>query len=287
LLAARELLEKAIALYDERRHRPLISRYTGLDTGVHSQFIAALTLWNLGYLDQAVERWHAARELARRLRHTHSLVFAEYAFACMQQNLRDVRASQEGAEYVIALCAEHGLADYAAFMSIQLGWAMAVSGRPEEGIAQIEQGLTASGARGALMLRPYFLTLLAEALDKAGRVDDALGVLAAAMELAKEQDNRFYEPEIHWHEGELLLRRDESDVAAAQDCFQRAIDSARSQSARLPELRATTSLARLLSNTNRREGARSMLAEIYNWFTEGFDTADLKDAKTLLEELAG
>jgi predicted ATPase len=278
-------LEKAIALYNERLHRPLTSRYMGLDTGVHSQANAAFTLWNLGYLDQAVERWNAALALARRLRHAHTLVWAEYVFAAMQQYLRNVRAAQERAEYVIALCAEHGLPDYAAFMNIQLGWAIALNGRHEEGIAQIEQGLAASSARGALMLRPLFLCLLAEALDKAGRIDDALGALEKAMDLANEQDNRFCEPEVHRLQGELLLQKNESDIAGAQNCFQRAIDTARTQSARTFELRATTSLARLLATQNRVEEARSMLTEIYNWFTEGFGLPDLKEAKTLLDEL--
>jgi predicted ATPase len=285
LLAARHHLEKAIALYDEHLHTPLTSRYMGIDTGVHSQANAAFTLWHLGYLDQAIERWNAALALARRLAHPHTLVWAEYIFAAMQQHLRDVRASHNRAEYVIALCAEHGLPDYAAFMNIQLGWAMALNWQHKVGIAQIEQGLAASSARGALMLRPLFLCLLAEALDKAGRVDDALGALAKAMDLANEQDNRSWEPEVHRLEGELLVRKDEPDIAGAQNCFQHAIDTARTQSARTFELRATTSLARLLAKQNRRDEARSMLAEIYGWFTEGFDTADLKDAKALLDEL--
>jgi len=278
-------LEKAIALYDERLHGPLTSRYMGLDTGVHSQANAAFTLWNLGYLEQAVERWNAALALARRLRHPHTLVWAECVFAAMQQNLRDVRAAQERTEYVIALCAEHGLPDYTAFMNIQLGWAMALNGRHEEGIAQIKQGLAASSARGALMLRPLFLYLLAEALDKAGRVDDALSALAEAMDLVHEQDNHFWEPEVHRLEGELLLRKNASDIAGAQNCFQHAIATARTQSAKTFELRATISLARLLAKQNRGDGARSMLAEIYGWFTEGFDTADLRGAKALLDEL--
>jgi predicted ATPase len=136
-------------------------------------------------------------------------------------------------------------------------------------------------------MRPYFLCLLAEALDKAGRIDDALDGLAEAMDLANEQDNHWFEPEIHRLEGELLLRKNESDIAGAQNSFQRAIGIARTQSARTLELRAATSLARLLAKQNRGDEARCMLAEIYGWFTEGFDTADLRDAKTLLDELPG
>jgi predicted ATPase/class 3 adenylate cyclase len=285
LLAAREHLEKAIALYDEHLHRPLTSRYLGVDTGVHSQAIAALTLWSLGYPDQAIERWNAALALARRLAHPHTLVWGEYIFAVMQQCLRDMRAAEEQAERIIALSAEHGLPAYTAFMKIQLGWSIALNGRHEEGVVLIEQGLAASNARGDLMLQPAFLCRLAEALDRAGRVDDALGALAEAEDLAKERDNHYWEPEVHRLEGELLLRKDASDIAGAQKCYQNAIDIARTQSARTFELRATTSLARLLAKQGRRDDARAMLAEIYGWFTEGFDTADLKDAKALLDEL--
>jgi predicted ATPase len=203
----------------------------------------------------------------------------------MYQFLRDVRASRESAEYVIELSAEHGLPDYAAFMNVQLGWAIALNGQHEDGIAKVKQGLMASEERGALLMSPYFLCLLAEALGEADRTEEALSALAEAIDLANEQDNRSLEPEIHRLTGEMLLRRNGSDVSAAQDCFQRAIDCARVQNARLPELRAMTSIARLLASQGRRDEARVMLAEIYNWFTEGFDTADLKDAKALLDEL--
>ena len=119
-----------------------------------------------------------------------------------------------------------------------------------------------------------------------GRLDDGLSALAEALAAADEHENRFCEAETHRLKGELLLKQDDSNTAEAQNCFQRAIDIARKQSAKSWELRATMSLARLLANQGRRDEARTMLAEIYNWFTEGFDTADLKDAKALLEELS-
>jgi predicted ATPase len=119
-----------------------------------------------------------------------------------------------------------------------------------------------------------------------GRLDDGLSALTEALAAADENEIRFYEAETHRLKGELLLKQEDSNAAEAQSCFQRAIEIARKQSAKSWELRATTSLARLLAKQGRREEARAMLAEIYGWFTEGFDTADLKDAKDLLDDLS-
>jgi predicted ATPase len=133
---------------------------------------------------------------------------------------------------------------------------------------------------------PYYLSGLAEAYGETGLLDDGLGALTKALAAADEHEDRFWKAEIHRLKGELLLRQDHSNVVEAQGCFQRAVEIARNQSAKSLELRATTSLARLLAKQGRRGEARSVLAEIYGWFTEGFDTADLKDAKVLLDELA-
>jgi predicted ATPase len=194
--------------------------------------------------------------------------------------------SEETAEGVIALSAEHGLADSLAYATSLRGWAMAELGRNEEGIEQIHEGLAASRAIGAALWRPYFLCLLAEACMRTGRLDDGLSALAEALAAAEEHENRAFEAETHRLKGELLLRQDDTKVADAQSCFERAIEIAHKQNAKSFELRATMSLARLLAKMGRRDEARTMLAEVYNWFTEGFDTADLKDAKILLDELS-
>jgi len=137
------------------------------------------------------------------------------------------------------------------------------------------------------VLLPHALCLLAEACGEAGRLDDGLSALTEALAAADEHGIRQYEAETHRLRGELLLRQDLSKAAEAQSCFERAIEIARKQSAKSLELRATISLSQLLDKQGRREEARAMLADIYGWFTEGFDTADLKDAKTLLDELNG
>jgi predicted ATPase len=140
---------------------------------------------------------------------------------------------------------------------------------------------------GTDLYRTYFLILLADACIKTDRIDDGLNALTEALANANEHENRVAESEIHRLRGELLLKQNDSNTAEVQNCFQRAIEIAREQSAKSLELRATMSLARLLAKQGRRDEARIMLADIYNWFTEGFDTADLKDAKALLEQLDG
>ena len=163
---------------------------------------------------------------------------------------------------------------------------MARQGRYEEGLAQELQAVQIQRAIGFNVGRPQQLCQLVDAYIAAGRFDDAVGTLAEALPAVEAQGERYYEPEIHRLRGELLLKMGPSDVVQAESCFENAIKVARQQDGKSLELRATTSLARLLAWQDRRGEALAMLSEIYNWFTEGFDTADLKDAKALLEELA-
>jgi len=284
LLPAREHLGMAIFLYDPERQRPLAFRY-GVDAGVRCLSYAGLTLWQLGYPDQALKRGNEALTLAQGLSNPHSLAFAEYFVGVLRQSRREARAAQETAEAQIALSAERGLTDFLAWASTVRGWAIAEQGHNEEGIAQIREGLAASRATSTELWRPYFLCLLAEACRDTGRFDDGLSALTEALAAADEHENRHYEAEMHRLKGELLLRQGYSNLEEAHRCFQRAIEIARRQSAKSWELRATMSLARLLDRQGKRNEARAMLAEIYGWFTEGFDTADLKDAKALLDEL--
>ncbi len=286
-LSAKEQLDMAITLYNPERHRPLAFRYGGVDAKVMCLSHAAWILWQLGYPDQALERGYEALKIARGLSHANSLAHAEFFVGFLRPYRREARAAQEHAESVIALSAEHGLTDWSALAATLCGWATAKQGRNEKGIAQLQEGLAACRSQGVEVLRPYFLCLLAEACMETGRLDDGLRALNEALAAADEHEIRNYEAETHRLKGELLLRRDDSNIAEAQSCFERANEVAKGQSAKSLELRATTSLARLLRDTNRRDEARAMLTDIYNWFTEGFDTADLKDAKALLDELQG
>jgi predicted ATPase len=286
LLLARQHLEMAISFYDRERHRPLAFRTTGIDSEVMCLGCLAFTLWTLGYPDQALKRGNEAVGLAQELSHPFSLAFAEFIKdGLLHLYLRESRAAQEDAEAVIAVSAEHGFTLLLAWATINRGYAMAKQGRHEEGILQIQEGLAAASASGSKLDRPRDLSLLAEACTEMGRLDDGLSAVTEAFATADEHEDRHHEAEIRRLKGELLLRRDDSSTAEARNCFQRAIEIARKQSAKSLELRATMSLARLLDKQGMRDEARVMLADIYNWFTEGFDTADLKDAKALLDEL--
>jgi predicted ATPase len=286
-LPARENLDNALSLYDPERHRPLIFRYGGADPGVFCLSYVAWTLWHLGYPDQALKRVNEALALAQALFDPFSQAFAGSFVGFLCQHRREARAAQETAESVIALSTEHGFTQILAFTTILRGWAMAEQGRSEEGIVQVQEGLVAHRATGAELLRPYHLCLLAEACMKTGRLEDGLNALTEALAAAEEKENLHYEAETYRLKGGLLLKQDDSNRAEAQSCFERAIGIARKQSAKSWELRATMSLARLLASEGKRDKARTMLAEIYGWFTEGFETADLKEAKALLDELIG
>jgi predicted ATPase len=277
---ASEHLETTLLLCGARRLRPL-----GVDMEVVCRSQLAWTLWFLGYPDQALKMNHRAIEVARALSDPFSLIFAEIFLCYVQHHRGDVRALHRTAERVISACAEHGFAYGLANASIFLGVAMTEQGRGDEGLKQIQQSFAKIRAASAEVNRSEFLYWLAEASCATGRLDEALDTLNNALGVAEEHENLWQKAEIYRLKGEFLLRRRDSNSEEAQACFQQAIEIARKQSAKSLELSATTSLGRLLAKLGRHEEARVMLAKIYGWFTEGFDTADLKDAKKLLDEL--
>jgi predicted ATPase len=166
------------------------------------------------------------------------------------------------------------------------GWALAHQGQAQEGIEQIHQGMIAYRATGAEIWRLYFLALLAEAYGTTGQLEEGLAGLAEALTLTDTTGERWYEPELYRLKGALLLQQSSDNHLEAETCFQQAIAIAQNQQAKSFELRAATSLARLWQQQGKRDEARQVLGDVYGWFTEGFDTADLKDAKVLLDELA-
>jgi predicted ATPase len=280
LLLAREHHEITLSFDDPKR--PLAPFL--VDDKVTDLSCMAWIQWHLGYPDQALKSCSEAVEAAQALSHPHSMAFA-MGYACYVRGLRrEVSAVLEIAEREFTLSSEHGLADCLSVAIGWRGWVTAMRGR-EEGIAEIEQDLTTSSITGLKMARPYKLCMLAEACGMVGRFDEGLAALTEALTIADENEDRFYEAETFRLNGELLLKQNDSNAAGAVTCFRRAIEIARNQSAKSWELRATMSLARLIASQGRRDEARTMLADIYNWFTEGFDTADLKDAKALLDEL--
>ncbi|MBI3325820.1 MAG: hypothetical protein HYZ81_03845 [Nitrospinae bacterium] len=290
---ARAHLERGIALYDPQQHRSLAFRYGG-DPGVHCRIWAARALWSLGYPDQALQRSHEALTLAWELAHPLSLAAALYWAGSLHQSRWETRAAQERAEAAMTLSSEQGFPFWLAAATMLRSWTLAERGQGAEGIARMHQGLAALRATGAGIAQPYYLGLLAEAYGKGGQTEEGLRVLAEALAAAHTSGERYYEAGLYRLKGELLLAQEgkrqrakgkSEEVTEAEECFRKAIEIAQHQSAKSLELRAVMSLSRLWQQQGKKEEARHMLAEIYGWFTEGFDTADLKEAKALLREL--
>jgi predicted ATPase len=287
LRSCRDHAEQGIALYKLEEHRSHAFTFGGHDPGVCCRNHAAMTMWLLGYADQALEKAHDALRLAEELAHPHSLVQTLSYSTYLHQLRHDPDLVQERAEAVIALCTEQGIAPhYLAGATILRGWAMAVERRADEGIAQMHKGLVALQAKGAGLRRSYYLALLGEAYGQTGAADQGLQVLAKALDLVEKGEERTWEAEVYRLKGTLLLSSSVSKPIEAEVSFNKAIEVARRQSARSWELRAATQLARLWRSQGKTDQARDLLAPIYGWFTEGFDTPDLKDAKALLDELA-
>ncbi len=255
----------------------------GHDLGVGCRVGAALTLWLLGYPEQALPRLHEALALTHELSHPVSLAFARSYAAMASQLRRDVLAVHEHAEATVTLATEQSFPYWVAMGMSLRGWALAMQGQGEEGLAQVRQGVAAWRATGAALHIPYFCTLLAEASDHLGHTDDGLQALAEAHTLVEQQEERWWEAEVCRLRGVLLLRQPGTPQAEAETCFRQALDVARRQEAKSLELRAATSLSRLWQQQGKRQEAYDLLAPVYGWFTEGFDTADLIEAKALLD----
>jgi class 3 adenylate cyclase/predicted ATPase len=282
--SAREHLEQAIALYNSQKHHSHVSVY-GTDLGVDCLSYAAVALWSLGYPDQALQRSHEALTLAQELSDPFKLAYALNGAAGGHLRRGEWQAAQERAEALITLCAEQGFPQFLAYGTFNRGGALAAQGQVEEGIVQMQQGLAALRATGTELGRTAYLTGLAAAYGRVGQVEEGLSVVAEALALVDKTGERISVAGLYVLKGWLLLARSGENQAEAEACFRQAIDIARHQSAKSVELRAVISLSRLWQKQGKKDEARHMLAEIYGWFTEGFDTKDLQEAKTLLEEL--
>jgi class 3 adenylate cyclase/predicted ATPase len=278
--------EHGIALYHPQQHRSHAVLYGGHDPGVCCLSQGACVLWFLGYPDRALQRMHEALTLGQELAHPHSLAIALHFAAELHQLRREGQAAQERAEMEIALSGEQGSAQWLARGTILRGWALAWQGQGAEGLAQMCQGLSAFRATGAEGRRTCFLALLAEGYRGTGEVQEGLRVLAEALAAAHNRGEHYCEAELHRLTGELLLLQSADQHAEAEACFHQALAIARRQQAKSWELRAAMSLSRLWQQHGKQAEARALLAPIYGWFTEGFETADLQEAKALLDALA-
>jgi class 3 adenylate cyclase/predicted ATPase len=251
--------------------------------GIVGRLQLGRTLWFLGFPDSALEMIQAGLAAGRRLAHVNSLAFALNFAAALHNLRRDFDTARQCAEVAIDFAIANHLPQWLAFGNICRGFALACLGRQTEGIGELRTGMAGMHRVGAHLLDTQWLGLLAEAYLRADQPGFALGALDQAIETAGATGECYYEAELYRLRGVLLVAT--GDATEAAFWFQRAIDTARRQEARSLELRAAMSLARLWRDQGRVDAARDLLAPIYGWFTEGFDTADLKDAKALLEEL--
>jgi predicted ATPase len=286
LAAARMHQEQGLRLYDPQRHRTHAALYSGHDPGVCCRYRAAPALWLLGYPDQAVASSQAALALAQELAHPLSLRIALYWAAALHHLRREAPLTQARAEAAMTIATDQEFPREFAQATPLRGWALAVSGHDEEGLTQIRQGLAAYRATRATRDRPYYLALLAEASAQVGQTTEGLEAVTEALATVAKSAVRWWEAELYRLRGALLLQHSVAQSGEAEACFQQALVVARRQQARSLELRAAMSLNRLWQGQDRRAEARDLLAPIYGWFTEGFDTADLREAKAVLEELA-
>jgi predicted ATPase len=282
-VSSRSHLEEVLALYDPISHRSVV-RHAGFYPHVNSQAMLGIVLVCLGFPDQALARSNAAIAEARRLAHAPSLANSLALSSMPLLLVGDNATLAERVDQLLALATEQGFPQYRAVGTNHRGWITVKNGDVAEGISLMRSGLTAYRATGQEMWVTYHLALLASACDIAGQIEEGLTLLDDALQIVEKTGERPLAAELHRHKGQLLLGQGHSE--AAEELYQKALSIAQEQEAKLWELRAAASLARLRSDQGRHAEARDLLAPVYGWFTEGFDTPDLKEAKALLDELA-
>jgi DNA-binding winged helix-turn-helix (wHTH) protein/tetratricopeptide (TPR) repeat protein len=282
LVASRQHFEESARYYDPAQHSRYIELYR-FDPGIQSDSEMVRTLWLLGFPDQARRKMDEALDRARTSLVPLSLAFAQRSAASLYQNLRQPEPARDVGEACMALCDAHGIMLEKAWVSRPYGWAIAQLGRVEEGIQIARAGLHAQLSMGAQAGRPQSIAVLAETLWRAGRTQEGLEAIEEGLAVSSRNEEPYYDAELWRLKGELLKMQDKT--AEAEDSFQKAIEIARQQAAKSLELRTCTGLARLWRKQGKETEARQLLSEIYAWFTEGFDTADLQEASSLLHEL--
>jgi class 3 adenylate cyclase/predicted ATPase len=276
-------LEDGIALYDPISHGSLGQQAGSGDPRVNLQAYSAIVLFCLGFPDQALAQSSAAIAEARRLAHPRSLALSLSLGTLPLSLVGDNVALDERAEQLVAVATEQGFPVWRAMGTVHRGWVMVKAGDLTRGISLLRSGLAAYRATGTDLWTPYNTALLARACELAGQIEDGLTLLDDALQIVESTGQRWFAAELHRRKGQLLLRQGHSE--AAEELYREALSIAEEQGAKLWELRAAESFARLRRDQGRRDEARDLLAPVYGWFTEGFDTQDLKEAKALLEEL--
>ena len=282
--SALEHFEQHIAYYSSDQYRA--GGLLFIDTGVASMGSVALTLWYLGYPEQALKRSRESVALAHEIEHPSSSAWSWCYASWVAGYRREWSTCQEQAETAVSISSEYGFPSWAALGTLIRGRALTWQGDYVQGVAQVNEGLNSWRATGAQLLQPPALGWLAEGYWRAGKSEEGLQQATEALVLVERSGERHCEAELYQHKGELLLQKSQANAPQAEGSFQQALEVSRHQQAKSLELRAATSLARLWQQQGKKREAHDLLAPVYNWFTEGFDTADLKDAKALIEELS-
>ena len=279
---SRSHLEAGLALYNPILHSSLVDR-AAHRPNVHSQAELGIVLFCLGYPDQALARSNVAIGEARRLAHPPTLALSLALGTILLSLAGDDAGLTERTDELIAVATEQGFPRWRAMGTIYGGWLKVKKGEVAEGISLLRSGSATYRATGAESWMPHYIGLIAAASEIAEQIEEAVGLLDDALQIVERTGERWFAAELNRHKGQLLLRRGQTE--AAEELYRKALSIAREQEAKLWELRAAASLARLRRDQGRPAEARDLLAPVYGWFTEGFDTPDLKEAKALLIEL--
>ena len=284
IAGGRAHLDRAIALYDAAEHRPLATRF-GQDVGMAILSFRSRALWALGFPEAALADTSHALKHAREIGQAATLMYALTVTLLTLIQCGNYAAATTQFEELIALTDEKGILFWKALGMMIQGRALALTGKAADAIHMITSGVTALRSTGSAMWLPLCLSYLARAYADLGQFDDAWRCIGEAMTRTETTKERLWEAEVHRIAGEIALMSPQPDAAKAEAHFERALAVARAQQAKSWELRAAMSMARLLRDQAKRDEARELLAPVYGWFTEGFDTVDLKEAKALLDEL--
>jgi predicted ATPase len=283
---ARTYFEHALATYDDRERTKFWTAYTGHDASVTHRCYLALTLWHLGYPDQALELARKMYTLGGVIGHPFSLEHAVDFAAYLANYCRLGAEVQARGEEEMAIATEQGFPFWHALGTLHRGAGMLLQGRDHEALPLLLKGFAAFRATGAEIRIPSYLGMLGDAYTRLARFEEAHKVLDEALAVAEKNDDRCHEAELYRLRGELLLAECPERFSDAEACFHHAIETARGQQSKGWELRATISLARLWQRQGRRADAGTALATVYGAYTEGFSMPDLVEAKGLLESLA-
>jgi predicted ATPase len=275
---------QALAYYDPAAHRPLVTRF-GQDTGVSVLCYRSFALWVLGYPEAALADADHALKDAREIGHAASLMYALSFTSGTYVHCGNYATANAQLNELVVLANEKAAMMWKATGMLRQGLVLALTGKASDAVQMLTAALTGRQSTGATQATPLYLSHLAWAYAELGQFDDAWRCVGEAITAVETTKERWHEAEVYRMAGEIALRSPEPDAAKAQAYFEHALSVARAQQAKSWELRAAMSMARLWRDQGKRDQARDLLAPVYGWFTEGFDTLDLKEAKALLDEL--